>query len=170
MTPRLLAAIGMVGVRWVHLDKEVTHMSNPFWAEHHPTQRMPRPFDKRADFLNDCAKSLYTNDQNEYRIFGWYLHRLRAANSARDNICHGIPGIVARYKPQTVEDIESLADQLDRFMIESMRVTQALWAARSALLQGMSARPSLDASTPPKPDHHSPKLPRENRPPSTFRV
>lgn len=93
-------------------------------------ERVPRSFDIRIAGLKEIAASIYKNEPDEYRIFSWYVQRLRTLNGRRDDLAHGLPGKVTKkgrtydgikipfpsrdtkYSELTVEDIEELAEDL----------------------------------------------------------
>ena len=187
MTPRLLSAIGSAVIYWAMIDHRIIEVCEFAWRTSHPGERVPRSFDIRIAGLKEIAASIYKNEPDEYRIFSWYVQRLRTLNGRRDDLAHGLPGKVTKkgrtydgikipfpsrdtkYSELTVEDIEELAEDLKAMEGETYQVSMALLQALQASSGNISIWQDPDGWAPLTKDNRSPKLPRENLPPPTFR-
>jgi hypothetical protein len=96
MTPRLLSAIGSAVIYWAMIDHRIIEVCEFAWRTSHPGERVPRSFDIRIAGLKEIAASIYKNEPDEYRIFSWYVQRLRTLNGRRDDLAHGLPGKVTK--------------------------------------------------------------------------
>jgi len=189
ITPRLQQAVGAVVLEWTLVDEIITDILGSFWLHHRREDKIPRPFDIRRKLLRDFGGDLYRSEPDELRIFAWYLDRLSRINSDRDDICHGIPGIVTlrkksyaclairhpsketRYKPISIGAIERFAASLMRFHSETGQVGQAIGVALQA--SSRSVRVWKTGDDQPHlltPENRHPRLPRQVPPPPSFRV
>lgn len=186
MTPRLLAAVGQVVVYWAMIDARITEMCGIFWHKEHPGQGIPRAFNAWTKQLKAYAAKLYADEPGEFRIFAWYIERLRAHNKKRNDLAHGTPGRVTRdgkqfdglmvpfpsrgtkFVSMTVNDIEQLGQELIQFNGETCFVSGALVMAHNVASPDIQVWQGPDASILVTKEHRSPKLPRWHPPPPTF--
>lgn len=187
ITPDLLMAVGAVMLNWSMVDDQISNALIPFWVDAKPNERIPRSFDRRINGLVDLISPFYSGEPDEYRIFMWFIQRIKDANGRRDNIAHGIPGTItkkgrtykglmipehsreATYSPMPFNKITELAETIDELITECGSVTSALWAVRSASRSERIWRESDGWKTVTM-DNRSPKLPCLRTPPQTFVV
>ena len=188
MTPELLQTVGEIIVYWAMIDDQITRILGPFWFDHHPEERMPRSFDRRINRLVDILTPMYVYEPDEYRIFKWYVHRLKTANGQRDDISHGIPGSFTRkgrtltglmvpfpsrktkYVPQSLKNIKALSKTLQALQSETVYVSLALGAVRDASLPDIRVWRDPGGWTQITMENRDPMLPRDIPPPPTFQV
>ena len=190
ITPRLLQTVGYIILEWSMIDHEVTRMCELFWFNAHPGEKLSRRFDRRVTILKDFVKELYTkeypNEPDEYRIFAWYLQRLKTSNGKRDALAHGLPGTItegrrkfeglmvpepsrnARFVQMSLTDIDKLAEEMRNLHIETIQVSTAISKAQAAASPNKSAGLIDGVWTQLTKENRSPKLPRGNLPPPTF--
>ena len=187
ITPPLATAVGHVILQWAMIDPEVTKMLALFWARHHPSEHPPKPFNRRVAQLMRFAADLYADEPDEHLLFKWYIQRLRMASGKRDDIAHGIPGKITkgkrtfvglmvpkpvgktRFVPMMLKDITKLASELESFHLETIQVSTALWTAQAASSPDTRVWQDRGEWTLLTKDNRSPKLPRSNPLPPTFR-
>jgi hypothetical protein len=188
LTPLLLQAVGGVILNWSRVDHEIIKLCEHVWRVEFPTTRVPRPFNARTTTLLTFARKLYLNEPEEFRIFAWYIQRLRTLNDSRDDVAHGTPGIVTKhgksseclmvpfpsrateFRPITIRQIENLSLKLDALASEtswvSGAVSRAIMASSSGiyreLIDGEWRRLTMYNRTP--------RLPRDSLPPPSFRA
>lgn len=188
LTPQLINYVGFIVIKWAWLDHEITRMCETFWFNTHPDDRLPQSFSNRADILQQFAADLYlTREPEEYRVFAWYLQRVRTVNGKRDDLAHGqhgkitkrgrtyeglavpSPGGNVKYIPMSIRAIENLVREIDDLLRESSAVSWALYRARAAAAPNEKHRELVDGVwTLLTWDNRSPKLPRWRLPPSTW--
>jgi hypothetical protein len=189
ITPRLVTSIGRLVLEWSGIDHEVTRMCQGFWLRKYGDQGIPRSFDRRSVELKGYAAELYANEPDEYRVFSWYLQRLRTINGKRDDIVHGMPGKVTKggrefeglmvpfpsrptkFIPMAIQDIEQVLEELRSLHIETGQVAYAIYiAAQVASLREIPNPPTLGGLLPSTTGPRSPMLPRWHPPPPTFQA
>ena len=189
VTPRLRMAVGDVSLEWAGLDIEITRMCEGCWSRAYPDERgVPRPFDKRQKGLRAFGQFLYASEPDENLIWAWFLERVKNANFKRDDIAHGIPGKVTNEKGEqydglmvpypsrapkfikmSLSDIEALVESLKELRREMTQVSFAFHQALAASSPNTRTWLDPNMSIPLTMDNRSPKLPRWQPPPPTFR-
>jgi hypothetical protein len=188
LTHELLINLGFIIIKWAWIDHEITQMCESFWFSEHPDKQLPQSFSKRATILQGFVADLYlTREPDEYRIFAWYLQRVRTVNGKRDNLAHGrfgkitrrgrtydalsvpVPSGANKYIPMSMKAIERLAEEINDLLSETPEVSYALSRARAASSSREIHRALVDGEwTQLTWDNRSPKLPRRHLPPSTW--
>ncbi|MFZ5717384.1 MAG: hypothetical protein ACOY3N_31530 [Bradyrhizobium sp.] len=183
-------AVGNVTIQWAVIDHLVTQMLWHLWFyEHSQAERPPRSFDRRIAELKRLTKILYQNEPDEFRTYSWFDQRIRSANGRRDDITHGIPGVMSKngkeyevlhiqfpsqimpkYSHSSVESVEQLAEELKALYLEAVNVFYAISTALVASSQNTVTGPAPYGLKPAIPGNRSPRLPRENLPPPTFQA
>lgn len=150
ITPRLVSAVGRAVLEWTMIDEELTRTCVTFWNEEHPGRSIPWPFEPRVEKLESYVRKLLATEPTELRQFGWLIQRLRKANSRRNDIVHGRPGVIGenrdegfegiyvphpsapRYVPLTVAELETYCEELRMLGIETRETARGIWAADTA--------------------------------------
>lgn len=180
-------AVGRVILQWAWIDHDITRMCEFAWWNDFPDQKIPRAFNARVKGLKQVAKRIYKDEPDEYRVFCWFIQRLRNANDRRDDLAHGRPGIASidggeefeclmvpfpsretKYEPMRVDQIERLHRDLSTITIELRTVSWAFSQALQASSGNISTWQEPDGWTRLTMANRSPKLPREHPPPPTF--
>lgn len=188
LTTQLVQDVGSIVLTWAWIDHEISRMCQMFWLKEHPEERLPQSFDTRANILKIFAKALYVpREPAEYRIFVWFIQRIKAANGKRDDLAHGIHGLITKngrtregllvpHPSRKTDYIPMTAAQIGKFNEELSTLNREVkWV-------GLAFSQAVQATSPHKSfglidgvwtqdtwDNRSPKLPQLIPPPPTFR-
>jgi hypothetical protein len=188
VTPLVVTSVGSIIIQWAWLDHEITSMCQLFWRTSHPDEALPQSFSNRADILQQFAADLYlSREPEEYRIFAWFLQRVRSANGQRDDLAHGQYGMITKggrkyeglmvpipsgsykYPQMSMKKMQTLAEEIPELLREASQVSYALYKARAAASSQETHREQVDGVwTRLTWDNRNPKLPRWRPPPPTW--
>lgn len=184
---QFIHTVGRIVIAWMPLDEAITEMCRAFVNTALPEKLMPKSFDGRVKFLGHYAKIMYANEPDEWRIFAWFLQRLKSSNGHRDAVVHGRFGMITKngrsYEgllvpnptsptatiPMTKANLLSLASELEALAREGLDVRFALTMAQSAY--GSAIHHSMESGvwTRLTVENRKPRMPRSNVPPAGFK-
>lgn len=186
ITPELITAVGIVTLEWARVETTLTRMLLTLMGNRRVTERPPFPFDNRMRLMAELGGALFQRDEEEQRLFRWFVARVKNLNGLRDSITHGVPGVLTVNGrtspglfllkpsgkvmgiPMTQKAVEILGTRLLQLGDEAGAVYSAIIAALNASTPGLQVmRPGGGWITPDW-ESRTPKLPRWIPVPSTF--
>jgi len=186
ITPDLVTAVGIVTLEWARVETTLMRMLLTLMSGRRVTERDPFSFDNRMRLMGELADALFERDEEERRLFRWFVARVKNLNGLRDSITHGIPGMLTVNGrtfpglfllkpsgkvmgiPMTQKAVEILGTRLVRLGDETGAVHSAIIAALNASTPGLQVMRPGGGWMKPDWESRSPKLPRWVSVPSTF--
>jgi hypothetical protein len=96
VTPELAQAVGLVTLEWAMIQEQFGRSFALLWQSHHKEKKPPASFDKQMALWVALIETLFRSNPDYLNYCLDYVQRVRSANGQRDDIAHGVPGVIEK--------------------------------------------------------------------------